>query len=46
MRFEKVHVKPVIKESHFERGDKVYICNVKNGVLLVDNKKKSVKRRS
>ena len=46
MRFERIHVKPVFETSQFERGDKVYICNVKNGVLLVDNKKKSVKRRS
>jgi len=45
MRFEKVHVKPFIEESHFERGNKVYICDVKNGVLLVDNNKKSIKRR-
>jgi len=45
MRFEKLHVKPVIEESHFERGDKVYICDVKNGFLLVDNNKKSIKRR-
>jgi len=45
MRFEKLHVKPVIEESHFERGDKVYICDVKNGFLLVDNNKKSIKKR-
>jgi hypothetical protein len=45
MRFEKVHVKPVIEESHFERGDIVYICDVKNGFLLVDKNKKSIKRR-
>ncbi|MFW9882732.1 MAG: hypothetical protein ACFFG0_57445 [Candidatus Thorarchaeota archaeon] len=45
MRFEKVHVKPLIEESHFERGDKIYICDVKNGVLLVDNNRKSIKRR-
>ena len=45
MRFEKLHVKPVFEESHFERGDKVYICDVKNGYLLVDKNKKSIRRR-
>jgi hypothetical protein len=45
MRFERVHVKPIVEYSHFERGDKVYICDVKNGFLLVDNKKKSIKGR-
>ena len=45
MKFERVHVKPSINASHFERGEKVYICGVKNGYLLVDNNKKSIKRR-
>ena len=37
LKFERLHVKPVIEESTFERGDRVYICDVKNGYLLVDN---------
>ena len=45
MRFEKLHVKPVFEESYFERGEKVYICDVKNGYLLVDKNKKSIRRR-
>lgn len=45
MRFEKVHVKPIFEESQFERGDKVYICDVKDGFLLVDITKNSIKRR-
>jgi hypothetical protein len=45
MRFERLHVKPIIGESQFERGDKVYICDVKDGFLLVDNNKKSIQRR-
>jgi hypothetical protein len=45
MKFERIHVKPTIKASQFERGDKVYICDVKNGFLLVDNNKKSIKKR-
>lgn len=45
MKYERVHVKPIIDESQFERGDMVYICDVKNGFLLVDNTKKSIKRR-
>ncbi len=45
MRFERIHVKPIIESSQFERGDRVYICDVKNGVLLVDNNKKSIRRR-
>ena len=46
MRFERLHVKPIIEESQFERGDMVYICDVKNGFLLVDNNKKSIRRRT
>ncbi len=45
MRFEKLHVKPVVDTSRFERGDRVYICDVKDGYLLVDNNKKSIKKR-
>ena len=45
MKFEKIHVKPTNETSQFERGAKVYICDVKNGFLLVDNNKKSIKRR-
>ncbi|MCK4379540.1 MAG: hypothetical protein KAW51_00250, partial [Candidatus Lokiarchaeota archaeon] len=45
MRFERLHVKPVVDSFHFERGDKVYICDVRNGYLLVDTNKKSIKKR-
>ena len=45
LKFERLHVKPVIEESIFERGDRVYICDVKNGYLLVDNSKRSIKKR-
>lgn len=45
MRFERIHVKPLDPESQFEREEVVYICDVKNGFLLVDNDKKLIKRR-
>ena len=45
MRFERLHVKPIVDTFNFERGDKVYICDVRNGYLLVDNKKNSIKKR-
>lgn len=45
MRFEKIHVKPLHPESEFEREEVVYVCDVKNGFLLVDNNKKLIKRR-
>ncbi len=45
MKFERLHVKPGVNASHFERGEKVYICDVRNGYLLVDNNKKLIKRR-
>jgi hypothetical protein len=45
MRFERIHVKPLHPESEFEREEVVYICDVKNGFLLVDNDKKLIKRR-
>jgi membrane protein implicated in regulation of membrane protease activity len=46
MKFERLHVKPVIEDSVFERGDRVYVCDVKNGYLLVDNKRRSIRERS
>jgi len=45
MRYEKIHVKPLNPESQFEREEKVYICDVKNGFLLVDNNKNLIKKR-
>ena len=45
LTFERLHVKPVIEESIFEKGDRVYICDTKNGYLLVDNSKRSIKKR-
>ena len=45
MRFERIHVKPLHPKSEFEREEVVYICDVKNGFLLVDNNKKLIKRR-
>ena len=45
LKFERIHVKPLNPDSRFERGEKVYICDVKNGFLLVDNDKKLIKRR-
>ncbi len=43
MRFERLHVKPARKNSIFERGERVFICDVRNGVLLVDNSKKLIR---
>ncbi len=45
MRFERLHVKSLIPELRFERGENVYICDVKNGFLLVDDKKNLIKKR-
>ena len=45
MKFERLHVRPLIEGSEFERGDTVYICDVKNGYLLVDYTKKLIKKR-
>ena len=45
LKFERLHVKPLMSESNFERGDVVYICDVKNGYLLVDRSKKLIKGR-
>jgi hypothetical protein len=45
MRFERLHVKPVLETSEFERGEKVYICDVKNGVLFVDINKNPINRK-
>ncbi|MFX0139679.1 MAG: hypothetical protein ACFFDN_38925 [Candidatus Hodarchaeota archaeon] len=45
MRFERIHVKPLKPDSRFEIGDKVYICDVRNGFLLVDINKNLIKKR-
>ncbi|MHA2180782.1 MAG: hypothetical protein ACXAAH_05100 [Promethearchaeota archaeon] len=45
MRFERLHVKPVVEDSIFERGTRVFVCDVQNGYLLVDNNKKSIKKK-
>ncbi|MFX1315603.1 MAG: hypothetical protein ACFE9T_07040 [Promethearchaeota archaeon] len=45
MKFEKLHVKPLNLDSSFKRGEEVYICDVKDGFLLVDNKVSSIRYR-
>ena len=45
MKFEKIPVKPLNPYSVFERGDKVYICTTRQGILLVDNKLQSIKKK-
>ena len=45
LKFESLHVKPVLEDSIFERGHSVYICDIKNGYLLVDNTRKSINKR-
>ena len=45
MKFERLHVKPVNPDSSFEKGAEVYICDVKDGFLLVDNKINSIRYR-
>jgi hypothetical protein len=45
MKFEKIHVKPLNPDSSFEKGEEVYICDIKDGFLLVDNKVKSIQYR-
>jgi len=43
LKFEKLHVKPLNPESKFDEGTKVYIVDVRQGYLLVDNNKKLIK---
>jgi membrane protein implicated in regulation of membrane protease activity len=46
MKFERIHVKPLIRGSNFESGEVVYVCDIKDGFLLVDkNKNTTIKRR-
>ena len=45
MRFERLHVKPLILEKSFVKGDIVYICDVRNGFLLIDDNKNLIRRR-
>ncbi|MFX1302854.1 MAG: NfeD family protein, partial [Promethearchaeota archaeon] len=43
MKFERIHVKPLNIDSSFEKGEEVYICDIKDGFLLVDNKVSSIR---
>ncbi|MFX1476559.1 MAG: hypothetical protein ACFFCI_00375 [Promethearchaeota archaeon] len=43
MKFEKVHVKPLNPNSQFKKGENVYICDVREGFLLVDTSTKSIR---
>ena len=45
MKYEKVHVKPVNDDHYFDRGTKVYIVDIKEDFLLVDTKKKIMKKK-
>ena len=45
MKFEKVPVKSLNLNSVFQRGERVYICTTRQGILLVDNNSKSIKNR-
>jgi membrane protein implicated in regulation of membrane protease activity len=45
LKFERLHVKPVVDDLIFEKGDLVYICDVKNGYLLIGNRKTSIRRK-
>jgi len=44
MKFEKIPVKPLKPDSVFERGEKVYICTTRQGLLLVDNNLQSIRK--
>ncbi|MHA1292183.1 MAG: hypothetical protein ACTSQJ_05890 [Promethearchaeota archaeon] len=45
MRFEKIHVKPLNPTSQYEKGQKVYICDVRQGYFLVDHNKNLINKR-
>ena len=45
MKFEKMHVKPLEESKSFEKGAKVYVCDIKNGFFLVDSDRKLIKHR-
>ncbi|MFX0029817.1 MAG: hypothetical protein ACFE8B_11445 [Candidatus Hermodarchaeota archaeon] len=45
MKFERLHVKPLREEKVFARGERVYVCSVKNGYLLVDNSLKAIRKK-
>ncbi|MBN1800802.1 MAG: DUF1449 family protein [Candidatus Lokiarchaeota archaeon] len=43
-KFEKMHVRPLRPNSEFTEGRMVYICDVMDGFLLVDEDKKLVRK--
>jgi len=45
LKFEKLHVKPYRDTDVFERGTKVYICDIQGDYLLVDTNKNSIRKR-
>ncbi|MFX1459101.1 MAG: NfeD family protein, partial [Promethearchaeota archaeon] len=45
MKFEKMHVKPLKESISFEKGTKIYICDIKDGFFLIDSNQKSIRNR-
>ncbi|MFX0073107.1 MAG: NfeD family protein [Candidatus Hermodarchaeota archaeon] len=46
LKFEKIHVKSLKPGSIFEKGEFVYICDIKNSFFLVDKSDNLIKKRS
>ncbi len=46
MKVEKVSVKPLNPEESYEKGEEVYICNVRDGFMLVSQNRSEIMNRS
>jgi membrane protein implicated in regulation of membrane protease activity len=44
MKFERIHVKPIEKDQNYIKGENVYVCDFKNGFLLVSSERENIKK--
>jgi membrane protein implicated in regulation of membrane protease activity len=44
MKFERIHVKPFETDERYMKGENVYICDFKDGFLLVSSEREDIKK--
>lgn len=44
MKFERIHVKPFETDERYKKGENVYICDFKDGFLLVSSEREDIKK--
>lgn len=44
MKFERIHVKPIESDKRYKKGENIYICDFKDGFLLVSSQREKIKK--